>query len=151
MHGNFELLSRGKRAAIVRWYPAFFFLSFCLYAVFSCFHTTGYEAYSCTTDGYRNFNVRTNLGACGTHDRGGQTQTCLHTIHDPSLILKTIYIYIHSSGIPPSISYMIYPLSLLSRQHCFRPSIVTPPPPPPPLPPPPPPPASPPPHVYTHA
>ena len=39
---------RGKRAAIVRRYSD----SLLLRAVFSCFHTTGCEAYSFTKDGY---------------------------------------------------------------------------------------------------
>ena len=49
-----------------------------LYAMFSCFHTTGCEAYSVTTDGYRIFNVRTNQGACRIRKKGGQAQTSLH-------------------------------------------------------------------------
>ena len=43
----------------------------------SCFHTTGCEPYSLTTDEYGIFNVRTNLGACCTHE-GGQAQTSMH-------------------------------------------------------------------------
>ena len=39
-----------------------------LCAVFSCFHTTVCEAYSFTVNGCRIFNVRTNLGACRTHE-----------------------------------------------------------------------------------
>ena len=35
--------------------------------VFLYFHTTSYEAYSFTTDGYMTFNMCTNLGACYTH------------------------------------------------------------------------------------
>ena len=46
----------------------------------------GCEAYSLTADGYWIFNVRTHLGACGTHEGGGggwggggsQAQTSLH-------------------------------------------------------------------------
>ena len=34
----------------------------------SCSHTTGCDAYSFTADGYGIFNVRTNVGACGTHE-----------------------------------------------------------------------------------
>ena len=58
----------GNRAATVRRYPAFFLLT--LRAVFSCFHTDGYEAYSLTTDGYGIFNVRTKLGACRSQEGG---------------------------------------------------------------------------------
>ena len=36
------------------------------------------EAYSFATDGYRIFNVHTHVGACLTHERGGQTRTSLH-------------------------------------------------------------------------
>ena len=38
-----------------------------------CDYTTGCEAYSFTTDGYEIFNVRTNLGACSTHEGGSDT------------------------------------------------------------------------------
>ena len=41
-----------------------------VYAVFLCGHTTGCEAYFCTTDGYGILNLRTNVGACRTHDGG---------------------------------------------------------------------------------
>ena len=48
--------------------------------MFSCFHTTNCEADSFTTDGYGIFKVRTNVGACRTHEgvaggggRGGET------------------------------------------------------------------------------
>ena len=44
--------------------------------MFSCFQNTDCEAYSFTTDGYGIFNVRTNVGACHTHE-GGQAQTSL--------------------------------------------------------------------------
>ena len=37
------------------------------------FCVTGCEAYSFTTDGYRIFNVRTNLGGCRTHQGGSGT------------------------------------------------------------------------------
>ena len=36
-----------------------------------CVAITDREAYSFTTDGYGIFNVRTNLGACRTHERVG--------------------------------------------------------------------------------
>ena len=72
MHGKFRLLSQGKAiAATVRRYPQPFgvMLGFFLCAVFSCFrHTTGGEAYSFTTNGYRIFNVCRN---CRTHEGGG--------------------------------------------------------------------------------
>ena len=49
--------------------------NFCstIHAVFPCFHSTGYEAYSFTTDGYEIFNVRTNVGACRTDEGGSGT------------------------------------------------------------------------------
>ena len=62
--GNSGCFLRGKRAATVRRYPAF---SLSLYAVFSCFYTTGFVAYSFTTDRYGIFNVRTNLSVCRTY------------------------------------------------------------------------------------
>ena len=49
-----------------------------VYAVFLCDRTTGCETYSFTTDGYGIFNVHTNLGACRTHEVGGQAQMNLH-------------------------------------------------------------------------
>ena len=39
-------------------------------AVFSCFHTTGCEAYYFTTDGYGIFNVRANFGTFRTREGG---------------------------------------------------------------------------------
>ena len=45
---------------------------------FFCFHTTDCEAYSFTTDGYEIFNVRTHVGACCIHTKGGEAQTSLH-------------------------------------------------------------------------
>ena len=39
--------------------------------MFSCFNTTGCEAYSFTTDGYGIFSVLTNLRACRTHEGEG--------------------------------------------------------------------------------
>ena len=73
---NSGCFPRGKRAATVRRYPAFVFP---LCAVCSCFHTTGCQAYSFTTDGYGIFNVCTNLGAWSTCIRkGGQTQRSMH-------------------------------------------------------------------------
>ena len=65
--GNSGWFPLGKRAAIERRYPDLFYF---LCAVFSYFHTTGCEAYSFTTDGYGNFNMRTNVGACRTHEWG---------------------------------------------------------------------------------
>ena len=61
---------RGKRAAIVRRYPAVVFVPDWL---FSCFYTTGCEAYFFffTTDGYGICNVRTHLGACRAHEGEG--------------------------------------------------------------------------------
>ena len=50
------------------------------YAECVCDHTTGSEAYSFTTDGYRIVNVHTHLDACRTciARKGGQEQTNLH-------------------------------------------------------------------------
>ena len=73
--GNLGCFPRWKRAAIVRCYPAFFLLFF-LYAVFLCFHTTGYESYPFTTDGYGIFNVRTNLVAWRTLEGWSGTNKC---------------------------------------------------------------------------
>ena len=67
---NSGCFPRGKRAAIVRRYPDCFPF---LCAVFSCFDTTGCEAYSFTTAGYGIFNVRTHLGACHAHSGGSGT------------------------------------------------------------------------------
>ena len=61
---------------------SFFFSLLC--AVFSCFHTTGCEAYSFTTDGYRIFNTRTNVGACHTHEGGSGTNRGSNTLHGSS-------------------------------------------------------------------
>ena len=44
-----------------------------LCAVCSCVHTTGCEAYYFTTHEYGIFNVRTNVGACRSHERGSGT------------------------------------------------------------------------------
>ena len=52
--------------ALPRFFSCLVFLP--LWTVFSCFHTTSYEAYSFTTDGYGIFNVSTNLGVCFTHE-----------------------------------------------------------------------------------
>ena len=42
-----------------------------MHAVFSCVHISNCdEAYSFTTDGYGIFNMRTNLGAFRTQERG---------------------------------------------------------------------------------
>ena len=41
-----------------------------LCAVFSCFYSTGCEAYSFTTDEYGMFTMRTNVGVCSTHEKG---------------------------------------------------------------------------------
>ena len=58
-----------KRAGIVQ--TATQLISpFFLCAMFSCFYITGCEAYTFTTDGYGIFNVRTDLGACHTHQGG---------------------------------------------------------------------------------
>ena len=45
-----------------------------LCAVFTCFHTTGCEAYSFATDKYVIFNVRKKLVACRTHGSGSGTK-----------------------------------------------------------------------------
>ena len=49
-----------------------FFLPVCS-GFFSCLSTTGCDANSFTTDGYGIFYVRTNLGACHTHEGGSGT------------------------------------------------------------------------------
>ena len=41
-----------------------------LCAVFSCFYSTGCEAYSFTTDEYGIFTMCTNVGVCSTHEKG---------------------------------------------------------------------------------
>ena len=64
MHGEFGSHSMALATQL------FFFLFF-LCAIFSCFHTTDFEAYSFATDGYEIFNVRTHLGTCLTHEGGG--------------------------------------------------------------------------------
>ena len=69
--GNLGCFSQGKLAAIARCYAALGF--FPLWAMFLCLHTTGSEAYSFTTDRYGIFNVRTNLGACCSHEGGSGT------------------------------------------------------------------------------
>ena len=69
---NSSCFLQGKRAAMARRYPALLW-GFFLCEVFSCFHTTGYDAYSFTTDGYGIFNVRTDVGACRTHEDGSGT------------------------------------------------------------------------------
>ena len=72
MHRKFGLLSPGKlgnhNAALTR-----FFLFVFVCAVFSCFLTTGCEAYSFTTDAYEIFNVSTHLFACRAHEWGPGT------------------------------------------------------------------------------
>ena len=72
---NSGCFPQGKWAAIVWHYPAFFFFFFFLCVMFSCFHTTGCEAYSFVTDVYGIFNMHTHLGECL---KGGQAQTSLH-------------------------------------------------------------------------
>ena len=59
-HAKFGLLlSPGKASShSTRRYPDCFFF---LCAVFLCFHTTGCEAYSFTTDGYGIFNERVSV------------------------------------------------------------------------------------------
>ena len=73
MHGKFGLLSAGKASSHTSDSSdtklLLLFLFF-MCAVFSCFHTTGCEAYSFTTDGYGIFNVRTNVGTYRTHEGG---------------------------------------------------------------------------------
>ena len=84
MHGQSGLLFPGKVSSRSTDLPCFF-LFLCTKdeinvpmalsvfrdgsAVFSCFYTTGCDAYSFTTDGYGIVNVRTNLGA--VHTKGG--------------------------------------------------------------------------------
>ena len=69
MHGKFGLLSLKKASSHSTALPRLFFL----YTEFSCCHTTSCQAYSFMTDGYRTFNVCTNLGACHTHEGGSGT------------------------------------------------------------------------------
>ena len=59
MSGQFRLLSSGGKKQ--PWYAAIQLFPPCVQYVFSCFDTTGCEAYSFTTDGYGIFNVHTNL------------------------------------------------------------------------------------------
>ena len=63
MHRKFGIASSHSTAL-----PSLFF--FPCVTMFSCFNTTGCEAYSFATDEYGIFNKRTNLGACRTHERG---------------------------------------------------------------------------------
>ena len=73
--GNSGCFSQGKASShSTALYTQLFFLLFFFFlcAVFSCFHSTGCEAYSFTTDGYGIFNVRKNLGACRTHGGGSE-------------------------------------------------------------------------------
>ena len=79
--GNLCCFPRGKQAAIVWRY-----LLFSLCAMFSCFHTTGCEAYSFTTNGYGIFNKfgcmpYTSMGVrhkqvCTRDDLEGQKNCC---------------------------------------------------------------------------
>ena len=75
--GNSSCFPRGKRAAIVRGYPALLWVFLC--AVFSCVHTNGCDACSFTTYGYGIFNVRTNVCACRTHEGGSGTNKQAYT------------------------------------------------------------------------
>ena len=76
MHRKFWLLSLGKASSHGRVLPSCL-SSLC--AVFSCFHTIGCEAYSFMADGYYYingiFNVRTDVGACSTHEHEGGSGT----------------------------------------------------------------------------
>ena len=67
MHGKFRLPSPGKARSHSM---QFLVVVFSMCAVVSCFQSTGCDAYSFTTDGYRIFNVRTTLGVCHTHEGG---------------------------------------------------------------------------------
>ena len=68
------LSPQGKASSHSAELPSFF-PSFSLCAVFLCFHSTGFEAYSFMTNRYRIFNVRTNLDACLTHEWGEGSHT----------------------------------------------------------------------------
>ena len=72
------LLSPGKASSHSTALPSIFcFLLFFLCAVFSCFHTTGCDAYSFTIDANRILNMRT-IWVCAVHTKGAQAQTSLH-------------------------------------------------------------------------
>ena len=80
MHRKFRLLFRGKASShSTALYSAFFFNPV-MYAVFSCFHTTGF---SVTTDGYGIFNERTHTGACRTHKGGPGTNASAQELTRP--------------------------------------------------------------------
>ena len=64
--GCFSQAGNGSSLSTVL--PSFFLLFPHVCAMFCCFHTTGCEAYSFMSDGYGIFNMRTNVGACLTHE-----------------------------------------------------------------------------------
>ena len=68
--GNSGCCPLGKLAAIVQRYSTVFVFP-CVQCFRQCFHTTGGEAYSFTTDGYGIFKMRTYLGACRAHEGVG--------------------------------------------------------------------------------
>ena len=71
--GNLDCFWWGKRAAIIRRYPAVFVVCFAFYslcAMFSWLRTISFETYSFKTDGFGIFNIRKHLGAFRTHEVG---------------------------------------------------------------------------------
>ena len=61
MHGNFGgCFTPGKASSHSTAALPSFVILFLICSVFACFHTTGCEAYSFTTDGYGIVNVRTH-------------------------------------------------------------------------------------------
>ena len=61
-----------------------------------CEHTTGCETYSFTTDGYGIFNLRTNSGACRTHEMGSDTNKSVQELDGRDII----FFPCSSSGLP---------------------------------------------------
>ena len=71
--GNLDCFWWGKRAAIIRRYPAVFVVCFAFYslcAMFSWLRTISFETYSFKTDGFGIFTIRKHLGAFRTHEVG---------------------------------------------------------------------------------
>ena len=96
MHGKFGLLSpRGKRAAIVLRYPALFF------PCVQCFCVSKPPAvrptFFLTTDGYGIFNVRTNLGACHTHEGRSDTNKSAQEL------TEKLFLMLPHQGIDPRV------------------------------------------------
>ena len=78
MHGKFMLLSPGKASSHSMHGATQLFSFLSLSAVFSCFHTSGYGAYSFATDVYIGSLTCAQIWVCAVHTKGGQAQTSLH-------------------------------------------------------------------------